>query len=59
MSLLYECDPKKNIACAKTDCHINGGHCRHTRQIQFAKLPIEKVFTVLPVEEDADEPEEV
>lgn len=28
--MLYECDPKKNTACEKTHCFINGGECHHT-----------------------------
>lgn len=45
----YICDPTKNIACKKTSCHINGGPCKCTTYIEYAKQPIEKVQMILPV----------
>ena len=34
---LYECDPAKNLACAKTSCHIQGGECYRTTKKEYAK----------------------
>ena len=45
----YVCDPSINTECRKTNCWINGGPCRHTRQLQFAKQPVEKVKLVIPM----------
>lgn len=33
---LYICDTKKNTKCSKTNCHINGGECRHTTHKEYA-----------------------
>lgn len=45
----YVCDPEKNTACRKTNCHINGGPCTHTKHLEFAKQPIEKATMILPM----------
>ena len=34
---LYECDPEKNTECNKRGCFINGGECRHTTRVEYAK----------------------
>lgn len=35
--IFYECDPSRNDKCAKSGCYINGGSCKHTSNIDFAK----------------------
>ena len=45
----YVCDPEKNTACKKTNCHINGGPCTRTTHLEFAKQPVEKATLVLPM----------
>lgn len=35
MAELYSCDPKKNTACKKTQCYINGGACYLTTEKKF------------------------
>lgn len=45
----YTCDPSKNIQCAKTSCHINGGPCKCTTNLKYAKQPVEKVQVIIPV----------
>lgn len=37
MANLYECDPKKNVACKKTGCHLNGGPCHCTTHQEYEK----------------------
>ncbi len=54
---LYPCDPANNTGCKKTACHLNGGKCRHTANLDFAIQPVEKVLFVVP-KEDTDESEE-
>lgn len=49
MKVHYVCDPAKNTACRKTNCHINGGPCIHTTKLEFAKQPVEKVKLVIPM----------
>ena len=34
---IYECDPEKNTECNKRGCFINGGECRHTTRVEYAK----------------------
>lgn len=46
---LFECDPEKNTECSKTNCHINGGECRHTRKGIYAVDP-SKVTMVIPTD---------
>lgn len=46
----YVCDPEKNVNCKKTNCHLNGGPCKHTANINYAKQPVEKVRLVVPME---------
>ena len=45
-STLFYCDPAKNTACAKKNCHINGGSCIYTRDVAFTSRP-DKVILVL------------
>ena len=53
---LYYCDPELNTACSKKNCYINGGICESTRNIQYAKKPVEKLVLVLPMsQEEFDE----
>ena len=40
---LYVCDPKKNMVCRKTACHINGGPCSHTTNKQYKKAGTKRV----------------
>ena len=40
---VYLCDPDLNKDCSKTGCFINGGECRHTTRIEYARSA-EKVF---------------
>ena len=37
---LYLCDADKNTKCLKRMCHINGGECMHTTDINYAKKAI-------------------
>lgn len=46
----YICNPYKNTACKKTNCHINGGPCKHTTNLAFAVQPVETATLVLPVD---------
>lgn len=46
---LFLCDPEKNTECSKTNCHINGGDCSHTRKGIYAKDP-SKVTMVIPTD---------
>lgn len=34
---LYICDPNKNTQCEKTECIENGGCCKCTTNIDYAK----------------------
>lgn len=45
----YVCDPEKNTVCKKTNCHLNGGPCTHTKFLEYAKQPVEKATMILPV----------
>lgn len=47
----YYCDPKLNKKCKKTACFKNGGPCKCTTQIKYAKKPIEKILITVPMEE--------
>lgn len=40
--MLYTCDPKKHVLCAKTSCYMNGGECCHTLSKQYALYPEEE-----------------
>lgn len=33
----YKCNPEKAIRCKKTICYINGGNCKITSNIDYAK----------------------
>jgi hypothetical protein len=33
---LYLCDPKKNVECIKTGCHIHGGECHYTSHEEYS-----------------------
>lgn len=33
----FECDPEKAVGCKKTFCHINGGPCKRTTNIEYRK----------------------
>lgn len=33
----YKCNPDKAIRCSKTTCYLNGGNCRLTTNIDYAK----------------------
>lgn len=48
-TVYYICDPSKNIQCAKTNCHLYGGPCKCTRNIKYAKQPVEKAQMIIPV----------
>lgn len=50
--IYYVCNPYKNTDCKKTNCHINGGPCKHTTNLEFAVQPVESVKLVLPVDSD-------
>lgn len=45
----YVCDPSKNVHCKKTHCHLNGGPCKHTTKLEYAKQPVETARMVIPV----------
>lgn len=50
-TLLYLCDPQKNKLCKKTSCYINGGPCKATKNLEYAKQPVEEVHMVFPMSE--------
>ena len=50
MKIYYVCDPAKNTACSKTNCHLTGGPCIHTTKLDFAKQPVECVKLVIPMD---------
>lgn len=37
--MYFVCDPEKNIFCKKKTCHLNGGRCTLTTDINYAKKP--------------------
>ena len=37
MANIYECDPKKNVACKKTGCYLDGGPCHCTTHQEYEK----------------------
>ena len=37
INVLYECDPSKNTKCDKEVCYTNGGGCRLTHLLEYAK----------------------
>ena len=50
---LYACDPDLNTECSKTHCYRNAlipNPCRATRNIMFAKKPVESVTLMIPVD---------
>jgi len=51
MEQVFKCDPEKNVACKKNDCFMNGGSCKATRHLEFAKQPLESVTFVMSAEE--------
>ena len=54
--VLYTCDPEKNTACSKRMCFLNDGPCKATRDLTFAKQPVEKVKLLFQMsQEEADE----
>lgn len=52
---VYICDPKLNTECSKSNCIHNplvvDPKCYCTKNIDFAKKPIEKLVLQLPVDE--------
>lgn len=34
---IYKCDPEKNTTCTKESCHINGGECYATLNVEYKK----------------------
>ena len=46
----FVCDPNKNTVCKKTNCHLNGGPCTHTTELDYAKQPVERVKLVIPMD---------
>lgn len=34
--VLFVCDPEKNHSCGKQGCHINGGLCKLTSEMEYA-----------------------
>lgn len=51
MTTLYLCDPEKNVTCKKTNCYVNGGPCKSTDKLNFAKQPLTTVTLVFDVSE--------
>lgn len=47
--VFYTCDPEKNINCRKTECCINDGQCKLTKNLEFAKQPVETVTFAFPM----------
>lgn len=45
--IVYKCDPSLNTVCKKKLCYLNGGTCFMTRNIDFAKKPIETATIVM------------
>ena len=53
-NLYFVCDPELNTECPKTNCAHRvafPGKCMHTHNKAFAKMPIETVRFVIPMEE--------
>lgn len=48
---VYVCDTELNTPCPKTQCHLNGGKCTNTKDIMYAKKPVEKVTLILEMSE--------
>lgn len=46
---LFICDPELNTVCTKRACYLNGGPCKYTHKIEFARKPIEKVMLRIPM----------
>lgn len=44
-NIYFRCDPEKNTACSKTNCHLNGGPCQYTKFRCYAVDP--DVFTIM------------
>lgn len=51
-TVMYECDPLKHVNCSKKNCFINGGPCHQTKQLEFARQPVQKAHMVMPVDEE-------
>ena len=34
---VFLCDPELNVTCSRSGCFINGGDCRHTTRIEYAR----------------------
>ena len=51
---LFECDPYKNEDCSKTGCFINGGECRHTRHLKYARVTHPSEYAELQKKQTAD-----
>lgn len=51
---LFECDPYKNTDCSKTGCYINGGECRHTRRLKYARVTHPSGYGELQRKQTAD-----
>lgn len=52
--ILFECDPYKNTDCSKTGCYINGGECRHTRHLKYARVTRPSGYAELQKKQTAD-----
>jgi hypothetical protein len=48
-NFMFKCDPEKNIECKKTGCYLNGGPCKYTRYMKYAKDP-SKVTLIIPTD---------
>ena len=40
----FTCDPIKNVECSKESCHLNGGPCKLTKYMAYAKDPSKVIF---------------
>ena len=34
---VFLCDPELNVTCSRSGCFLNGGDCRHTTRIEYAR----------------------
>lgn len=53
---LYECDPRKNTKCKKTNCHMYGGDCHYTTEEQY-KMENEIRYYLKAIKEAITAPE--
>lgn len=54
-AVYYVCDPGKNEFCKKTNCYLNGGPCKATKNLSFAKQPVETCRLILPMSREEAE----